>query len=51
VSACSIQGTGGGDGSIWHLMLDVSEALLPVLLTKNEEAVVEAARAFGNLSR
>jgi hypothetical protein len=44
-------GSGGGDGSIWTMKLGVSDALLPILLHENEEAVIEAARAFGNLSR
>jgi hypothetical protein len=44
-------GTGGGDGSVWTMKLAVTDALLPILLHENEEAVIEAARAFGNLSR
>jgi hypothetical protein len=32
-------------------MMELAELLVPVLLSANEEAVVEAARAFGNLSR
>ena len=44
-------GTGGGNGSVWTMKLGLTDALQSVLLHDNEEAVIEAARAFGNLSR
>ena len=44
-------GSQSSSNSLWQSASDVAGLLVSVLLQPNEEAIVEAARAFGNLSR
>ena len=44
-------GSQSSSNSLWESASDVAGLLVSVLLQPNEEAIVEAARAFGNLSR